>query len=686
MTRHFVDYLPVTEKNKLELYIDGKDYCADLAVSLRRAKRFVFLTGLHFMADFGLIRGTKDDRKHTLAQVLFDTAQRGVTIYLLVNQFWKDEHLLNQGKTAPIRKRIMEAGELHGYLPQTFKLFGALEQAKNVHCFTEIHPNSDVFATNHQKTVVIDDEVAYLGGIDLTYLDGDRWDTPAHTTAHRAIDRTNRYWHDVHLRVEGPAVEFVRDNFVQRWTHGELLFLVTGPGTQRGWGPARKRPALPRFLHTPVSKMQFPDGEESPDDSWVQIVRSMPETKGWHREKPSWNRSKASWERSCKDAYLTGIAAASSYIYLENQWVADEQIWSALAQAARRNRDNPDFRIVVMVPYDGLFAAGLGSNQELFIGTEMERVMQNGHSRAVFGMYALHAKLRQVGVPYEQIYVHSKIMIVDDEWALIGSANAGGISLEGIRTGRTEPDTELSAVVLDRTFASGFRRKIWSEHLDRKVQPTYSVRDADEFRRQAGNPGRTTIRFFPGYDRIRRGKPTWWPYTPRPSTFSLKPFEKLSRIVPAFPPDLSIDGIPPLLMRAAFRAHVIPAAPPGYRVWYRWRCDLLDAPASGGNPPKINTTLRMLGLQDDRDDIWKYSDQASAYIGRKSAELMDRRIRDVKLGRILCRIQILPVDEGPDDSNSRFDSMVLSHELLFWNARMAEHNHPNFVLYRPPKP
>lgn len=686
MTRHFVDYLPVTKNNDLELYIDGKDYCADLAASLRRAKRFVFLTGLHFMGDFRLIRGTADDRRHTLVQVLRDTARRGVPIYLLVNQFWKDEHLLNNGKTAPLRQRIMRAGELHGYLPQTFALFGALQAEKNVHCCTEIHPNSDVFATNHQKTVVIDDEVAYLGGIDLTYLDGDRWDTPAHETKHRAIDRTNKYWHDVHMRVRGPAVEFVRDNFVQRWEHGDLFFLTVGPGSQRGWGPARNRATLPRFRHTPVSSMRFPDGGESATGSWVQIVRSMPETKSWHRHKPAWNTSTADWERSCKDAYLTGIASASSYIYLENQWVADEQIWAALAQAAKRNRDNPDFRIVVMVPYDGLFAAGLGSNQELFIGAEMERVMRNGHNPAVFGMYSLHARLRGVRTPYEQIYVHSKIMIVDDEWALIGSANAGGISLEGIRSGRTEPDTELSAIVLDRAFASGFRRRLWGEHLDRAVQPTYSVRDADEFRRQAGNPGRTTVRFFPGYDKIRRGKPTWWPYTPRASQFSLTPFRRLSRIVPAFPPDLSAAGVPPALMRVAVRAHVIPAVPPGYRAWYRWRCDLLDKPASGGNPPEVNTILRMLSLRDDRDDVWRYSDQESVYIGRKSAALIDSRVRDVKLGRILCRIQIIPVDEGPDDSNTQFDTMLLSHEVLFWNARMAQHNHPFFALYRPPKP
>jgi len=46
------------------------------------------------------------------------------------------------------------------------------------------------------------------------------------------------------------------------------------------------------------------------------------------------------------------------------------------------------------------------------------------------------------------MYVHSKLLIVDDKWALIGSANAGGISLTGLGVA-SEPDTELSAVILD---------------------------------------------------------------------------------------------------------------------------------------------------------------------------------------------------------------------------------------------
>ena len=92
--KYFVDYLPITTDNKCQLYIDGEDYCKELYNALLRAKKFVFLTGLHFMADFRLIRSTSlthPDAYYSLSNVLSSVGQRGVEIYLLVNQFWQDE-------------------------------------------------------------------------------------------------------------------------------------------------------------------------------------------------------------------------------------------------------------------------------------------------------------------------------------------------------------------------------------------------------------------------------------------------------------------------------------------------------------------------------------------------------------------------------------------------------------------
>lgn len=401
----------------------------------------------------------------------------------------------------------------------------------------------------------------------------------------------------------------------------------------------------------------------------------MPRTRNWDSEKPVWNKSSDDWERSCKDAYLIGIRAAKKYIYLENQWVADEDIWHELAVAAKRNNKNPDFRIILMVPHEGLFAAGLGSNQELWIGDEMEAVIDASHSKATFGMYSL-VQLDRKNKVQGQIYIHSKILLVDDEWALIGSANAGGISLEGIRGGRDEPDTELSAIILDKKFVTNFRKTLWKEHLGLQVSENYEVRDADRFRGLAGKTSHR-MRFFPGYDKIKGGVPTWWRGMPLDlRTVPMDIWEKQSRIVPSLPEEVTSSGIPPTLINAAFRALVVPNPPAGYRCWYRWNCELLrpDPSYPGGRRPTIS--LKMRSLRYDRDEVWDYSDQDTVYIGKLTAERIDKEVETGTFGRIGCRIKILPLDYGPHVDSP---SLYLQYECMFVNAEFAKHNHPYFV-------
>jgi len=93
--------------------------------------------------------------------------------------------------------------------------------------------------------------------------------------------------------------------------------------------------------------------------------------KGNYRENqcPVWNRIEDSWwqnnklnpwddyktkdfEHSVRDAYLIGINAADKFIYLENQWVADDAIWRLCAKKSKQKRDenDPNFRIIIVIP------------------------------------------------------------------------------------------------------------------------------------------------------------------------------------------------------------------------------------------------------------------------------------------------------------------------------------------------
>jgi hypothetical protein len=201
-----------------------------------------------------------------------------------------------------------------------------------------------------------------------------------------------------------------------------------------------------------------------------------------------------------------------------------------------------------------------------------------------------------------------------------------------------------------------------------KVSAKYEVRDADQFRRLAGKL-QHKIRFFPGYNSIKRGVPTWspWYLVPGPKKIPLELFRKRSRIVPSFVPELRWN-LPVTLMKASFQAHVLPDPPPGYRAWYRWICVFYISDTK-------TVRLRLRSLKYDKDEVFEYSDQDSVYIGQESADYINSRVYDIKKGEILCRVQIIPVDEAPDpDINGSYPSLLLKYECNFINAEFAKHN------------
>ena len=527
--------------------------------------------------------------------------------------------------------------------------------------------------------------------MDLTFLDGDRWDTDEHSSRERAVDRTQKFWHDIHIRIKGPAVEFIRDNFVQRWTGGDLYRLqrashrkkpmVAWMVEQRGgvWVDTvadSKPPMLPLFTSKSRTSYRYAKKNESFGRPCVQIVRSFPRP-NLAKFRPVWHKSTGAWEASCKEAYITGIDLASRYIYLENQWVADEGVWAALLRAAQRNKSNPDFRILIVVPYDGLFAAGMGANQELWIDREIFDIFRAFGDEERLSMYGLLRTESGFGSSksiHAQIYVHSKILIVDDEWSLIGSANAGGISLEGVRFGRDQPDSELSAVILDRKFATDFRVRVWEEHLQQpnSVSATYRASDADRFRTLAATEKHARLRFTPQFEEVYRTvkglrrTPFWR------SELKLEPLKRQSKIVPSFPKHLE-DGLPTTLIPAGFRAHAIPAVPPGYRVWFKWGCDVL----AGKSGPKIKKSFPMSPMMvRDPTEAGGYWDQDVAYIAPSTAKAIDRFVASIAEAQIRCDLQFVALHQKP--SLKAAPDLQLKWPCKLVSEKYAKANLPHF--------
>ncbi len=159
---------------------------------------------------------------------------------------------------------------------------------------------------HHEKLVIVDDELAFVGGIDLTALAGDRYDSSDHPHKDSEIG-----WHDASSLLRGPIVRDVAAHFALRWeaTAGEALPL--------------------------------PEDIPAAGDVTIQFVRTVPE--GAYRVLPR-------GEFSVLETYIRALRSARRLIYLENQFLWSPEIVHILEEKLR-NPPSDDFRVVVLLPH-----------------------------------------------------------------------------------------------------------------------------------------------------------------------------------------------------------------------------------------------------------------------------------------------------------------------------------------------
>jgi phosphatidylserine/phosphatidylglycerophosphate/cardiolipin synthase-like enzyme len=272
---------------------------------------------------------------------------------------------------------------------------------------------------HHEKTIVIDDRVAFVGGIDLTSQSGDRFDS-VHHPARNAIG-----WHDATARIEGPAVADVAEHFRMRWheVNGEQLAPVLPP--------------------------------EPAGDVELQIVRTVPEhiyaavPRGDFR---------------ILESYTRAIRSAQRFIYLENQFLWSPEI-ARLLREKLVNPPTPGFRELMVLPS----SPKSGNDDTRGVLAELiDADCDNGRILAC----ALSARS---GSRTDPIYVHAKVAIIDDRWVTLGSANLNEHSLFN--------DTEMNIVAHAPELALRTRQRLWSEHLELPVDqiPADPTRAIDEF-------------------------------------------------------------------------------------------------------------------------------------------------------------------------------------------------------------
>jgi hypothetical protein len=296
-----------------------------------------------------------------------------------------------------------------------------------------------------------------------------------------------------------------------------------------------------------------------------------------------------------------------------------------------------------VLPLKPLEAAGAGANQDIDLSDEIKAVMYACPDAEQFGMYSPVAPVPTnrrresvEGIEIERnaevgIYVHSKILIVDDKWMLVGSANAGGISLEGVtnlgfgRDRGATPDSELSAIIYDEKLVKEFRGRLWGEHLDGAPGGSGALPAAlDAFRKQAVE-GKRRLRFAKFY-MDARSDPSDVATRIRPAI--VDGVRKGARIVAD--PESSIvllKATPPTIFTATYEL------PPNYQAVLRW--SLRDP----GNQAYFLRSLPSNGIAQD------YGSEQMAYIPSRTAALL--RERGISRARLLCRVMLMPVGVSP---------------------------------------
>ena len=264
------------------------------------------------------------------------------------------------------------------------------------------------FHCHHEKLVVVDDETAFVGGIDLTALAGDRLDSDDHPR------RDGLGWHDSAVRLEGPIVADVAQHFLMRWR----------ATAENGNAPEPSEPA------------PLDDGIEA------QFVRTVPERLYDPCRHGEW---------SILESYLRAMRAAERFVYLESQFLWSPEVCFVLAEKLRRPPSD-DFRVIALLPARPNNGADDSRGQ---VGLQIHADKEAGEDTP--SLPRLHAL--PAGPGGNPVYVHSKAAVIDDTWVTIGSANLNEHSLFN--------DTEANVIVRDPAFAREVRLRLWEEHLER---------------------------------------------------------------------------------------------------------------------------------------------------------------------------------------------------------------------------
>ncbi|MBA3518011.1 MAG: phospholipase [Rhizobiales bacterium] len=391
--------------DRFAVIVDAADYFAALRSSILKARRRVLLIGWDFDTRIKLERERSDSKApEKLGKLLGWLVDERPDLEVFVLR-WDLSIIDTFGRgTTPVR--ILDwitDKRMH------FKLDGA-------------HPAA---SAHHQKVVVIDDKLAFCGGIDIT---GHRWDTREHLDddprrVGPTLKRPYGPWHDATTAVDGDVARALGELARSRW--------------KRATGEDIEPPS-------PIEGDPWPDGVSPTfENVQVAIARTIPV----YAEQEE--------VREIEALYLAAIRGAERSVYIESQYFASRRIAEAVA---RRMGEPGGPEIVVVNPQ-----ASFGWLEEEAMGTARARLFKMIGEVDRGRRFRIYNPMTAGGEP---IYVHAKILAVDDRLLRVGSSNLNNRSM-GF-------DTECDLAVEAEPGPAGdkvrgeiirFRNDLLAEHL-----------------------------------------------------------------------------------------------------------------------------------------------------------------------------------------------------------------------------
>ncbi len=391
------------QADRASLLVDGENYFRTLHTAISQAQSAVYILAWDIDSRLRLVRGeTHTNLPAELGELINAVLKQKpeLNIYIL-NWDWAMLYTLEREWLPLFRPGWKKQPRLHYQLDGECP-FGS---------------------SQHQKVVVIDDKIAFCGGIDPGKH---RWDSSEHAPDdQRRIDPDNELYppfHDMQMMVDGEAAKSLAELARQRWQKATGQHLdPPSPNQDDIW---------PDDINVDFRQVN------------IAIARTQPEFKG--------NREITEVEI----LYLDAIAAAQKLIYIENQYFTSWKLAEVLAQRLKE-QDGPE--VVIICPR--MTGGWLEQHTMDVLRSRVSRKLCDADKYDRLRIcYPHHEALGDI-----YISLHSKMMIVDDVFLRVGSANLSNRSM-GLDS---ECDLAIEAENAEQSDAiKAFRQRLLREHLD----------------------------------------------------------------------------------------------------------------------------------------------------------------------------------------------------------------------------